>query len=882
MRRERRDGLTINEKAVITEDKKQDNILSVRIFQAAAILVGCFAFCASFLEAIPLTRRTGEVILLGLLCAGCVFVLCLWKEHDKNKLLAGTLGYLVVLAWQLKALKNGFYYLENIILRRVEEYYGYLTAQYTVNYGTLERDSFLLMVMILVPVVSLLVIAVVRNRFAALAGLLLLLPVIATFLFGLVPSQACLVSYVITALYLGRSSNTLHYATNRRQRSLLHRIHSKAAVWLSGVSILLFMIMRLFLTEEEYDGITEINKTKTMIQTALFNFSWEDFVSIVTSYVSMDGAAGGINGGKLGGVDRVEFDNSEQLEILSNYGAIKEGIYLKGYVGSVYTGHRWLGHSTASDKLYDELVAGWGEEPFFAINDVQRLIGALTKSAHPNRAVVDGLLTTDYYASYMQIQYREANRKYLYAPYYSEYHGIPAVNFDQDLYASLKGREKSYMLPFYYYQRTRGKEGADITLDLDADSSGNLVSMQNPLQVDVDSYSKEYETGYRQFVRQVYTRLPEEGVEQLIEEFEPLRDDKEYDNVFEKITYVRDYLRDNVDYSLEPGKTPWDKDFVEYFLYENKKGYCAHFASAATLMLRAMGVPARYVEGYAVSANAVMRNLQISSQLYSSIPENSDTSSDVTTSPAEGAGVAFSPSRNVVRDGDMVTVVVRDYSAHSWVEVYMDGCGWIPVDFTPGSEMGISAVSNIGKSSDEDNKATPTPKPATPTPGKKNETQKEENRTDNTEEQGRKENNLQVKWIVAIIIVIWLAATGLGIAAVAITSRIIRKRTKDPDKKAILIYGQIERVLKLAKATGKDKNALLEENTDYVKEHCPYLDAEEFEVVMEIIRRARFGRNAIAPEELQQVEEFYIALKETLWAELSLPGKMYLKLRLLL
>lgn len=56
---------------------------------------------------------------------------------------------------------------------------------------------------------------------------------------------------------------------------------------------------------------------------------------------------------------------------------------------------------------------------------------------------------------------------------------------------------------------------------------------------------------------------------------------------------------------MTPGSTPVRKDFVSYFLQEQKEGYCAHFASAATLLLRSYGIPARYVEGYAVSVSDV-------------------------------------------------------------------------------------------------------------------------------------------------------------------------------------------------------------------------------------------------------------------------------------
>ena len=42
-------------------------------------------------------------------------------------------------------------------------------------------------------------------------------------------------------------------------------------------------------------------------------------------------------------------------------------------------------------------------------------------------------------------------------------------------------------------------------------------------------------------------------------------------------------------------------DYISYFLAKNKKGYCTHFASAGTMILRYMGIPARYVEGYVFS-----------------------------------------------------------------------------------------------------------------------------------------------------------------------------------------------------------------------------------------------------------------------------------------
>lgn len=57
-------------------------------------------------------------------------------------------------------------------------------------------------------------------------------------------------------------------------------------------------------------------------------------------------------------------------------------------------------------------------------------------------------------------------------------------------------------------------------------------------------------------------------------------------------------------YDTDPGPTPASEDFAEYFLFENHKGFCVHFATAAALLYRMCGYPSVYVEGYAVPASA--------------------------------------------------------------------------------------------------------------------------------------------------------------------------------------------------------------------------------------------------------------------------------------
>lgn len=77
----------------------------------------------------------------------------------------------------------------------------------------------------------------------------------------------------------------------------------------------------------------------------------------------------------------------------------------------------------------------------------------------------------------------------------------------------------------------------------------------------------------------------------------------------EKVEIIRDYLSDNYTYTLDASVLPEGKDFVDYFLFEDPKGYCVHFATALTVMYRIAGIPARYVEGYKMNDASMKEGL---------------------------------------------------------------------------------------------------------------------------------------------------------------------------------------------------------------------------------------------------------------------------------
>lgn len=127
------------------------------------------------------------------------------------------------------------------------------------------------------------------------------------------------------------------------------------------------------------------------------------------------------------------------------------------------------------------------------------------------------------------------------------------------------------------------------------------------------------------------------------------------------VDQVVSHLKEDYTYSYNPGRLPAGSDAINYFLDKNKKGVCYHFASAAVLILRRLGIPARYVEGYAFGYSEVldgkMREDLNYDDYYSGYSELGRTA--------------------------VMEVEVKNADAHAWVEIYVKGKGWIIVDPTP-------------------------------------------------------------------------------------------------------------------------------------------------------------------------------------------------------
>jgi transglutaminase-like putative cysteine protease len=736
------------------------------------------------------------------------------------------------------------------VLGRVATYYGVQNLRFKADYTTAEADTTLFLILVIVPVTILLTLTVIRNVFVGMSSIVLFLPVSASFAFGLIPSERYLITYVVCILYLTRSAYSSRHTKDRQQKTLLHRISSRAAIWLSLISILIFFIMKLFVTQEEYDNLLQIKEMKAVIQTAMHNFSIEDFserlseIQLFTRKVSSTG----LNGGELGKTGQVQYLNTKHLMLTAPIRSIEEGIYLKGYVGSVYTGDKWVGHSEETQAEYEKLLKKLPQELFPTVNQMDLFLDHFLveeDTLAQDEAADSNWYEYSLYSGTMKVEYVGANKKFLYAPYFTDYGALENILYEQDLYASPVVREDNYEFNYYF----------------------NLSLLDTPafyqsLYERLNDYT-DYEKQYRDYVHKVYTILPEEGLADIKRDFSPERVITANGTMAEKIEYIRNYLDQNTDYSLTPGKLPEGKDFVEYFLYENRVGYCAHYASAATLMLRAMGIPARYVEGYAVGEEQLYRNVG---------------SQEVARYTDRGTNT------NIVTESE---VFVMDYNAHAWVEVYFDNCGWIPVEFTPGSAVDYTdkVVADIqdfsnnieegnSKKDLEEESAEPTPVIEQP---EVDQTLGNDNRIENTAEEPQGNRGISTTdFLFFGILALLLAASWTAYLVFGIRRRNRARHDRNHNKRAIFLFSDIEKMLIFCQSLPK-KGALLEESVAYVKEHCSYVDVEELDQLLVTINKARFGRGHISSQELREVIRFHNLLYHKVYQELSPIRRIYLK-----
>jgi transglutaminase-like putative cysteine protease len=142
-------------------------------------------------------------------------------------------------------------------------------------------------------------------------------------------------------------------------------------------------------------------------------------------------------------------------------------------------------------------------------------------------------------------------------------------------------------------------------------------------------------TNYPEWVRAFFLEVPESVTPRTRELAQTIVREANARTPYQQAQAITDWLRQNITYDLGIQPPPSGVEPLDYFLFESQRGYCNYYASAAVIMLRSLGIPARMAVGF----------------------------------------------NQGFFDNAVGTYVVRERNAHAWPEVYFPDYGWI--EFEP-------------------------------------------------------------------------------------------------------------------------------------------------------------------------------------------------------
>lgn len=856
----KKESIIFDNTVYLAEENDKGFPFYMRLLQLIAVLCGSYCFITVFIRCLELDVISSRLYWAIGLAGVIFFIFFVFPSYDLIKIMIFAAAYGWMFYRFFKHIENGFYHLENAVIKRASEYYGFDAFRFVADYTNRETDLTLVAIFILIPVTGLLAFSLLRGKLNRLTYTIMVIPYAASFAMGITPPEFQLIVYIVLFLFSYVSGDLLHAAdyshnkSERFQKGMIRRIGIKSVFVLCLMSLLIFWSLKLTVPAEKYENYNQekIKKAKIEIQNKMTDLSFRDISEKISDVKWRAGSgrqltsSGGLNCGELGRVDRVVYDNTVHLMIKAPLNSVSEGIYLRGYVGSVYTGDSWETHTDDIIERYEEIMGSIDGENFEpAVGGSIILNGyGYTFPSRKGNIVITNI---------------KADKRFVYAPYISLFNEDDRVRFEYDLAVLADGSAETGNYNYFY--------NVFETMENFGNGFSDFLIKESKTNEQLAEYVKN-EMLYRRFVYETYTRLPEKGLERLKNDFSPNKAVSYRLDLADTVKLIKRYLYENTRYTLEPGRLPKDKDFVEYFLYENKLGYCTHYASAGVLMLRAMGYPARYVEGYVVNRN------------------------DINNSSVNLADTG---------DGDsMVEIAVKDSDAHAWAEVYLDGFGWIPAEFTVGA--GVNDVfDNLDDTAGFGGGFSETIPTLAPTlapiqaPAKKPEkpeTNTEDNPVNETELTGQLpaekdrngENNgktgkpdettKSLKTYGAIIPIL--------ILIVAVLTYIYRKAKEkhageDFSKSALYVYEKIERLFIAGRLLPK-KERCLEDNEEYVMQHLTLVPVNDFENCMNIVKKARFAKEPISYNEYLTVEKFYNKLYKRVYEDMSGTGRLRLKL----
>lgn len=554
--------------------------------------------------------------------------------------LALSIGYLVLLFFVQRPFLSGAAQCANSVRLCLNTRFN---ADFPVETSPIAAQMGVFVLLAAVPITAILTLLTVCHTDVLLLGLVLLPIVVFTLLAGsgsavlgwllLLPGWlgACAAARSVPRKRLWGSKASAAYAANLQTHRTNQTLTAAGMAAICAVLFLPALALRpaLTLPLNALQPVTD-KASAAVLRAAIV---WLPKISGGALNIHVNAAAGGVEDGSLVQGEGLALTGLEDLLVTTD-AAPTETVYLRGFIGANYDGTGWQPGDAAA---FDNAAANWKTDGSGRL-DIANLpfLRAALGGAEPQQ---------------MTVQRIHANDAYTFAPYNAYFNDYYLLDGD----GAAAGQTVQDDI-FYYFPRKQAAELLAARTDGDASVLDRL------------------ESAYAAYVQARYLAVPAgEGYDAICEELQTLLKERKLkdDDLDGRRALVRSWLNERCRYSADTAASA-GADPVLYFLNESHAGNSTQFASAAVLLCRMVGLPARYVVGYAAPQSLF-------------------------TAAGDGSFRA----------------VLQDDNAHAWAEIYLTGQGWTPLEVTPGmaaelteGELAIDAVQAGQDAADSD---TPLP-----------------------------------------------------------------------------------------------------------------------------------------------------------------------------
>ncbi len=656
------------------------------------------------------------------------------------------------------------------------------------------------------------------------------------------------------------------------KRRMQLKVTEKCGIFIMAAVMMITAVTGAVMTLINYERSDEINRKRKNISEALSSFTLENFSESISRLTEAFGFSFSYENHKLGTNDHIRYKSTTDL-VVTFENKCSDAIYLKDFTGAAYNDNEWfaLRDKSYNDSIFDDFY-DYGIYPqdmpalFSSIIDseAQRNTMWITsklkkkKSFSPYGTYNLGGLS---YIKDNSVSNSENGSSYKFLSASSERISALLEELNTKKYSISEidstdhAKWKDTIID--YCGKNDLLENDRITVESSVPTDESIM-YENPQFI----MAELLENSYRDFVYDNYLQLPDSNsMEEIRDEYSAILDNAGSAGTaaekYELLLALRDKMNTDNKYTLSPGKTPRNRDFASYFLTENHKGYCIHFATSGVLLARMAGIPARYATGYIIVADD-----------FSDESKNSDGS---------------------------YTINVKDNRSHAWTEIYLDGYGWLPFEFTAGysdstaghdepqttvtSASAAITTTTVTASSTSSTKISTSSKTsaAVSTTESTSENTTSAYKAESNGDTGPPGKNDHLFMLIPPAVII-LALAAIMLRRLIITRKRARRFTSGSSMRQIgSIYRYAESLLECLDI--KNENMRYLDFAEFAEQHIAgnYLTPGSFRKLTEITLRSDFGNTAPDKEELEFSRKTVSELAENIYSRSGVLRKLYLK-----